>query len=46
MHATDLAAQQDPSDERFREHFDVVVVGGARPAWRSDTSSRARAGGS
>jgi putative flavoprotein involved in K+ transport len=30
MHPTDLAAQQDPSDERSREHFDVVVVGGGQ----------------
>jgi putative flavoprotein involved in K+ transport len=30
MHATDLAAQQDLSDGRSREHFDVVVVGGGQ----------------
>jgi putative flavoprotein involved in K+ transport len=30
MHTTDLAAQQDLSDERSREHFDVVVVGGGQ----------------
>src|ERR671919_2843591 len=30
MDATDPTAQQDPSDERSREHFDVVVVGGGQ----------------
>jgi alkyl hydroperoxide reductase subunit AhpF len=34
MHATDLAGQQAPSQERSRELFDVAVVGGG-PAGRA-----------